>query len=124
MQKAKVTWIKKDSCYSVTRPMMSLIYQSIDAKTRADIDDIHNQAMLLGQQLDDRFTDHGGLKVSCYVIGYTYGVSTDSTFVIVEPDGELVIDMDERTAWFDALGTIGETKASTQSQDYHSNRQH
>jgi hypothetical protein len=105
--RAKVVWMRHDSCYSVTRPLMSARYKAANA-TRAWLELANADLMRLNTQMDDRTTDHGGLKVRCYWVGYTVDSQTvDSTVVMIEPTGELVTHTDELRAWFDAMGEYG-----------------
>lgn len=104
---ANVVWMRSDSCYSVTRPLMSASYKASKA-TRAWLDLAHADLMQLSTQMKDRTTDHGGLKVKCYWVGYTHdGITTDSTVVMVEPSGELVTDYDETIYWLEVSEEIG-----------------
>ena len=104
---AKVVWMRQDSCYSVTRPLMSASYNASKA-TRAWLELAHADLMQLSTQMKDRTTDHGGLKVKCYWVGYTHdGITTDSTVVMVEPSGELVTDYDETIYWLEVSEEIG-----------------
>lgn len=105
--RAKVVWMRQDSCYSVTRPLMSARYKASKA-TREWLEIAHADLMRLSSQMDDRTTDHGGLKVRCYWVGYTYdGKTVDSTAVMVEPTGELVTGLGELNAWTEAADEIG-----------------
>lgn len=104
---AKVVWMRQDSCYSVTRPLMSASYKASKA-TRAWLELAHADLMRLSTQMEDRTHDHGGLKVKCYWVGYTHdGITTDSTLVMVDPSGELVTDYDETIYWLEVSEEIG-----------------
>ena len=105
--RAKVVWMHPDSCYSVTRPLMSARYKAANA-TRAWLELANADLMRLNTQMEDRTNDHGGLKVRCWWVGYTYdGVQVDSTVVMFEPTGELVTNSEETKAWFDAMDEHG-----------------
>ncbi len=100
---AKVVWMRSDSCYSVTRPLMAARYKASKA-TRSWLELAHTDLMRLSTQMEDRTHDHGGLKVRCWWVGYTYdGVQVDSTVVMFEPTGEFVTNSEETKAWFDAM---------------------
>ena len=104
---AKVVWIRQDSCYSVMSPLISTSYKASKA-TRAWLELASADLMRLSTQMEDRTTDHGGLKVRCYWVGYSYdGITTDSTLVMVEPTGELVTDYEETEYWLEVSGEIG-----------------
>ena len=104
----EIMWIHQDSCYSITRPLMSVRYRASKC-TRAQYDIANDEFQQLTRQLEDRANDHGGLKVKCYWIGYIYKYSTevDSTLVMVEPTGELITDMQEREDWLNTAGELG-----------------
>lgn len=104
---AKVVWMRQDSCYSVTRPLMSARYNASKA-TRAWLELAHTDLMQLSTQMEDRTHNHGGLKVRCWWVGYTYdGVQVDSTVVMFQPTGELVTNSEETKAWFDVMDEHG-----------------
>lgn len=103
----KVVWMREDSCFSVTRPLMSARFKASKA-TRTACEQAHQELMRMGDQMNDRGNDHGGLKVKCYWVGYTYdGQKVDSTVVMIEPSGEIITDLDEHSSWFDASEEIG-----------------
>lgn len=103
---AKVVWLHEDSCYSVTRPLLAARYKA-SKSTRAWVDMAHDDLIHLSKQMDDRTIDHGGLKVRCWWVGYTYdGKNVDSTVVMVEPSGELLTETDELENWWDASNEI------------------
>lgn len=98
---AKIKWMQKDSCYSITRPLISIRYQSINSQSDGGFRPIVEKYYKLGDQLFDRYHDHGGVLSKCYVVGFQsqYSQVIDTIFVMQESSGEWVTSHQEWEEW-------------------------